>query len=161
MICNRIAKYEPKYRECICSENTFFKKNFLDPFQWTIFSGPFSVSVDPWLINLILSNKPSSFNKTLVSETGLSDYPKMITTFFKSNIFRLRPKVITYRNNKKFDKEKFLNDMKETNVRIFEKNLNQNYPTLTKTFLTFVDKHDSLKVHQCRFENLPTCSCAI
>ena len=35
------------------------------------------------LIDLILTNKPSSFNKTLVSETVLSDYHKMITTFFK------------------------------------------------------------------------------
>ena len=35
------------------------------------------------LIDLILTNKPSSFNKTLVTETGLSDYHKMIT-FFKA-----------------------------------------------------------------------------
>ena len=35
------------------------------------------------LIDLILTNKPPIFNKTLVTETGLSDYHKMITTFFK------------------------------------------------------------------------------
>ena len=40
-------------------------------------------------IDLILSNKPSSFNKTLVSETDLSDYHKMITTFFKLHFCRL------------------------------------------------------------------------
>ena len=66
------------------------------------------------LIDLILTNKPSSFNTTLVTETGLSDYHKMITTFFKLHFSRLRPKVITYRNYKKFPEEKFLNDMKET-----------------------------------------------
>ena len=69
----------------------------------------------------------------------------MITTFFKLNFSRPRPKVITYRNHKKFDEEKILNDLKETNVRIDEKDLNQNYQSLTKTLLAFVDKHTPLK----------------
>ena len=50
------------------------------------------------LVDLILTSKPSFFKKALVSETGLSDYHKMITTFFKLNFSRLRPKVITCRN---------------------------------------------------------------
>ena len=68
------------------------------------------------LIDLILTNKPSSFNTKLVTETGLSGYHKMITTFFKLHFSRLRPKVITYRNYKKF-----LNDLKETNIIMNEK----------------------------------------
>ena len=59
------------------------------------------------LVDLILTNRPSSFNKTLVCETALSDYHKMITTFFKLHFSRLRPKVITYRNYKKFHEEQF------------------------------------------------------
>ena len=47
------------------------------------------------LVDLILTNKPSYFDKTLVSETGLSYYHKMITTFFKLHFSILRPKVIT------------------------------------------------------------------
>ena len=42
-------------------------------------------------------------------------------TFFKLHFSRLRPKVITYRYYKKFDEEKFLNDLKKTNVRTDEK----------------------------------------
>ena len=38
-------------------------------------------------IDLILTNKPPSFNKTFVSETGLSD--KVITTFFKLHFLGL------------------------------------------------------------------------
>ena len=97
------------------------------------------------LTDLVLTNNPSSFNKTLVSETGLSDYHKMITTFFKLHFSRLRPKVITYRNYKKFDEEKFLNDLKEKNIKIDEKDPKQNYQSFTKTFLTFVNKHAPLK----------------
>ena len=92
---------------------------------------------------LTKTNKPSSFNKTLVSETGLSDYHKIIATFSKWHFSR--PKVITYRNYKKFHKEKFLNDQEETNTIIDEKYSNQNYQSLTKTFLTFVNKHGLLK----------------
>ena len=51
------------------------------------------------LVALILTNKPSSFIHLSVTETGLSDYHKMITTFFKLHFSRLRPTVITYRNN--------------------------------------------------------------
>ena len=69
----------------------------------------------------------------------------MITTFFKLHFSRLRPKEITYKNHKKFHEGKFLNVLKETNVRIDEKKPNQNYQSLTKTFLTFVNKHAPLK----------------
>ena len=52
------------------------------------------------LIDLVLTNQTSSFNKTLVSETGLSDYQKIITTFFKLHFSRLISKIIRYRNYK-------------------------------------------------------------
>ena len=44
-----------------------------------------------------------------------------------------------------FHEEKILNDLKETNIIIDEKDPNQNYQSLTKTFLTFVNKHAPLK----------------
>ena len=209
-IYKRIAKYERRYSDCICSEITISKK------KWVIFSiyrppnvehltgffkemsisltkvtsnygiifvmGDFNIDIKrkgvgsnnlsgfcdlfhltnivkfdtcftknhASLIDLILTNKPSSFNKALVSETNLSDYHKMITTFFKLNFSRRRPKVITYRNYKKFDEEKFCNDLEETNVRIDEKDPNQNYQSLTKTFLTFIDKYAPLKENCAR-----------
>ena len=63
------------------------------------------------LIDLFLTNKPLSFQKMHVTETGLSDCHKLISTFFKSHFTRLRPKVITYRNNRKFDENVFLNNL--------------------------------------------------
>ena len=107
------------------------------------------------LIDLTLTSKPSSFNKTLVTETGLSDYHKMITTFFKLHFSRLRPEVITYANYKKFHEEKFLNDLKETYIIMNEKDPNQNYQSLTKTFLTIVNKHAPLKKKIVRGKQAP------
>ena len=69
----------------------------------------------------------------------------MIKTFFKSHFSKLRPKVITYKNNKKCHEEKLLNDLKETNIIVNEKDPNQNYRSLTKTFLTILNKHAPLK----------------
>ena len=126
--------------------------NFCDLFHLTniVKSDTCFTKTHTSLIDLILTNKPSSFIKALVSETGLSDYLKMITAFFKLHFSRLRPNVITYRNYKKFHEEKFLNDLKETNIIIDEKYPNQNYQSLTKTVITFVNKHAFLKKNCAR-----------
>ena len=43
---------------------------------------------------LILTNGPYSFQHAKASETGLSDFHKLTSTFFKCQCFRLKPKVI-------------------------------------------------------------------
>ena len=48
---------------------------------------------DKSTIDLILTNKPLHFQKTHVVETGLSDYHKMISTFFKAYSSKLKTKV--------------------------------------------------------------------
>ena len=60
------------------------------------------------LIDLILTNKPLSFQRTQVTKTGLSDYHKLITTFFKCKSQRLKPKIICYRKYKSFNESAFL-----------------------------------------------------
>ena len=49
-------------------------------------------------IDLFLTNKPKSFFKTHTTETGLSDYHKLISILFKSQAPRLKPNIICYRN---------------------------------------------------------------
>ena len=44
-------------------------------------------------IDLILTNTPSSFKKTMATETGLSDFHKLVSTFLKSHYARLKPKI--------------------------------------------------------------------
>ena len=50
--------------------------------------------------DLLLTNKPRSFQFTSVTETSLSDYHRLITTFMKSQYPKLKPKIIHYRNFK-------------------------------------------------------------
>ena len=62
-------------------------------------------------IDLFLTNKPKSIFKTHTTETGLSDYHKLISTFFKSKAPRLKPKVI-FIETLKFDEKIFLHIFK-------------------------------------------------
>ena len=69
---------------------------------------------DKSLIDLFLTNTPLSFQKAHVSETGLSNCYKLITSFCKTKFSRLRPKVLSYRNHKNYNESKFLNDLNKT-----------------------------------------------
>ena len=87
------------------------------------------------LIDLFLTNTPLHFQKAHVSETGLSDYHKLIATFFKTVFSRLRPKVLSYRNYKNFIESKFLNDLNKAIISFDNQNPNQNYNVLSNRYL--------------------------
>ena len=84
-------------------------------------------------IDLFLTNKPRSFQFTSVTETGLSDYHRLITTFIKSHFSRLKPKIIHYCNFKRFDEQKFIADVKNADFSFETDDPNENYSALTNT----------------------------
>ena len=45
-------------------------------------------------IDFIMANKPKVFQKTRVTEAGISDYHKLVSTFFKSHYSRLNLKLV-------------------------------------------------------------------
>ena len=96
-------------------------------------------------IDLILANKPRPFQITNVTETDVSDCHKLITTFMKSYIFRLKPKNVHYRSYKNFNEEKFLSDVKEANFSLKTSNPDENYLVLTNVFSNIVNIHALLK----------------
>ena len=69
----------------------------------------------------------------------------MIITNSSPHFSKARPKVIKYRNCKNFDKNNFLNDLNNINVRLNKENPNQCYDLLTNSFLEVVNKHAPLK----------------
>ena len=97
------------------------------------------------LIDLFLTNKLLSFQKTRVTETGLRDYHNLISTFFKSHFIRLRPRVITYRNYKKVDENVFLNDLQKLEIKLDEQNSESSYSLSSNKFLEVLKKHAPLK----------------
>ena len=106
-------------------------------------------------IDLFLTNKPRSFQFTSVTETGLSDYHRLIITFIKSHFSRLKPKIIHYRNFKRFDEQKFIDDVKNADFSFETDDPNENYSALINTFSLIVEKHAPLKKKIVRGNHAP------
>ena len=74
---------------------------------------------NPSCIDLILTNRPKSFQKSMVIETGLSDFHKLTITVLKTSFRKKPPKVIQYRNYKKFSHTKFRDELEYSLNRCF------------------------------------------
>ena len=68
---------------------------------------------NPTCVDLILTNRPRSFQDSTVVETGLSDFHKMCVTVMKIHHCKQRPSVITYRKFKNFSNIEFMKDLEE------------------------------------------------
>ena len=62
----------------------------------------------------MLTNKPRSFQTQCVIETGLSDFHRMTISVLKMHFRKLPPKVINYRDFKKFGNERFMDSLHYT-----------------------------------------------
>ena len=69
------------------------------------------------LLDVLLTNKPKSFQKTFVCETGLSDCHKLVATIFRSALIKLPLKVVKYRSYKNFDENKFCYDLDQILIK--------------------------------------------
>ena len=106
-------------------------------------------------IDLFLTNKPKSSFKTYTTDTSLNDYHKLISTFFKSKVPKLKPKVIFYRNYKKFDEKSFLHYLQNKNFSMSSNDPNVNYKSITENFLEAIDKHAPSKKKLVRGNQAP------
>ena len=65
------------------------------------------------LVDLLLTNRNRSVQKTTTFETGLSDFHKMVVTVLKTTFPKQGPTVICYRNYKKYDENVFKSDLQQ------------------------------------------------
>ena len=103
----------------------------------------------------MLTNKPRCFQNTTVFETGLSDFHGLVLTIMKTHIPRLKPKMIRYRSYKKFDPEKFLQDVTNIDFKADAKDADLAYRNLSSAFRKLVDKHAPLKTKVQRGNTAP------
>ena len=57
---------------------------------------------------MFLTNRTRSFHNTAITENGISDHHKLITSFFSSHFERIPPEKVQYRNYRKLDVTHFL-----------------------------------------------------
>ena len=72
--------------------------------QPTCFKNPENRSIS----DLLLTKKPRAFKAKSVIETGLFDFHRMTISVLKMHFRKLPPKVINYRDFKRFDNERFI-----------------------------------------------------
>ena len=109
---------------------------------------------NPTCIDLILTNRPRSFQYSTVVETGLSDFHKMCVKVMKMYHCKQRPSVITYRKFKNFSNMEFMKDLEE-HLTKFE-HFNSIPSNLFKeTVNTILEKHAPTKKKYVRANQAP------
>ena len=66
---------------------------------------------DGTLIDLMLANRPRSFLKSQNFETGPSDCHKLVVSILRAPFKKLPRKIITYRDQKRFNQDHFLRNL--------------------------------------------------
>ena len=115
----------------------------------TCFKNP----LNPSSIDVILTNRKSCFSKSQTSETGLSDYHKMITTIMKATFEKKEPLKIKYRSYKKFDDNNFRYDLSFN----LSHNLigNTHFEDFQNIYMKVLNTHAPMKTKTIRGNNCP------
>ena len=88
----------------------------------------------------MLTNHPRSFQNSLAIDTGLSDFHRITVTVMKAYSPELRPKLVNYRDCKKFSNEAFRDELL-TNLY----HITPNYDDFIKMVNRVLDRHASCK----------------
>ena len=108
---------------------------------------------NPSCIDLILTNRPRSFQNSNVSELGLSDFHKLTVTVLKTSFRKKPPKIIKYRNYKHYSENSFRNELNNIMNGIEQHKLsNDDYVTL---FMEVFNRHAPIKMKYVRANENP------
>ena len=111
----------------------------------------FKSLANPSCIDLLLTNSPHSFQNTTTVTTGLSDFHRMVVTVMKTTFPKAEPKIIYYRDYKKFNLHEFRRELRcelRNNVVI-------GYAHFEHIFLTVLEKHAPIKQRTVRANEKP------
>ena len=79
---------------------------------------------NPSCIDLILTNNPKCFQSSCVLETGLSDFHRMTVTVMKTTFKKFEPRIIHYRDCKKFQNDQYRDELTPKLSNIISENNN-------------------------------------
>ena len=107
---------------------------------------------NPSCIDLILTNKAKSFQNSNVYETGLSDFHKLTVTVLIMSYQKLKPIIISYRDYKLYNNDKFRKDLME---KFYSNYFNLSGDEFEKYFLCILNLHAPLKHKYVRGNQQP------
>ena len=109
----------------------------------------------PSCIDVIVTNKPISFQNSGVIETGLSDFHRMTVIITKMTSQELNPRIINYRDYKFFDNIRYRNDLlQEISSSYLEFNDN-GFSGFFDICRTTLDQHAPRKKKYARGNHMP------
>ena len=106
---------------------------------------------NPSCIDLLLTNSPLSFQNTTTVTTGLSDFHKMVVTVMKTTFPKAKPKIIYYRDYKKFNLYEFRKELRGE----LRKTVVLGYAYFEHIFLKVLEKHAPIKQRVVRANDQP------
>ena len=112
-------------------------------------------SENPSCIDLILTNRPCSFQNSYVFETGLSDFHMMTVTVMKMHFQKLQPRVINYRDCKHFQNETFREDLLFRLSKLNIRNNDYGFTGFIETCMETVNQYAPCKQKQVQGNHLP------
>ena len=108
----------------------------------TCFKNP----INPTYIDLIITNRPKSFQESEVIETGSSDFHKMSLMVMKVFYNKQKPKIIQYRKYKGFSNEAFMHELESALARFSQ----ISFGTFKSTVDNILQKHAPIKKRYVR-----------
>ena len=102
---------------------------------------------DPSCVDLIITDKPGSFQHTNVFETGISDHHKLVTTVLKAKFTKASPKYVHYCNYKNFNEQDFKLELRgklEVDV------IDASYETFHNVYLNVLKENTPIKTKVIR-----------
>ena len=111
-------------------------------------------SANPSCIDLILTNRHKSFQNTATVEVGLSDFHKMTVTVMKTYFTKSNPKIISYRDYKRFSNFDFRT---EVNHYLYNDHSIYEMPNdeFIAIFMDILERHAPLKYKYIRANEAP------
>ena len=112
----------------------------------------FKSETNPSIIDLLITNRPKSVLKCVNICTGLSDFHEMPVAIFKTKLPKVEPKVISYRDFKRFVPLDF-------NVELYEQlsqyGVVESYDQFETEYLKVLNRHAPLKQKTLRGNGAP------
>ena len=105
---------------------------------------------DGTLLDVILTNRPNSFQKIVTTETRLSDCHKLVSTVFRSTFIKLPSKTARYRSYKTYYKQNFLHELDQKLIQGDIYKTDDSYSKLTEIMSEVLEKHAPLKTKTIR-----------
>ena len=106
-------------------------------------------------IDLILTNKPSSFQNSYVAEIGLPDFHRMTLTVTKMTFQKLKLRVMNYRDYKHFKNERFRDDLLSEISNSYLEFDNNSFDEFFNMCRSTLDQHAPRKQKYARGNHMP------